>query len=129
MASTFASGNDPALMIPSKENRLDDATSNVTTKCEIPNACTTPGIGPWASDVPVLDPNKRVEGTGSDHHSRCRVPHVVLREEAPALSGSGGRRTDSARGKLLSWWKDGAHGNPRPALSHRIGPAPSPYLG
>ena len=43
--------------------------------------------------------------------------------EAPALSRSGGRRTDSTRGKLLIWRKDSAHCNPRPALSQRGGAA------
>ena len=46
--------------------------------------------------------------------------------EAPALSGSGGRRTGSARGKLLIL--EGRRPfQPQPALSHRVGPAPRPF--
>ncbi len=38
---------------------------------------------------------------------------------------TGGRGADSARGKSLIWLKDGAHSNPRSALSHRRWAAPS----
>ena len=70
--------------------------------------------------------HRRQHRTGSNHHGRCRVPHVVLTKTAPVPPASGGRRTDSTRGKSLVCRQDGAHSDPRPALSHRGGAAPSP---
>ena len=54
--------------------------------------------------------------------SRCQRRACELRNTL--VLGLVGRRTDSTRGKSLVW-QDGAHSNPRPALSHRGGAAPS----
>ncbi len=60
MAPTLASGNDPAVIVPSRAKLLNDGSSKVTSKQEMPKAWTTPGTWPPASDVAV--PEAIIEG-------------------------------------------------------------------